>query len=117
MATPVAARVTTPTSASTVARQRRRHGPAGVTGAFWLFVGPFVAGLIVFVYAPIIWSVVLSFASAQNTVKPTAWVGVQNYVDLLTPGPFLDSLATFTIFALFIVPLTFALSIGLALLL
>ena len=70
-----------------------------------------------FVYAPIIWSVVLSFSRAQNTVTPDGWVGLQNYVDLLQPGPFLDSLLTFTIFALFIVPLTFALSIGLALLL
>ena len=44
-------------------------------------------------------------------------VGLQNYVDLLRPGPFLDSLLTFTVFAALIVPLTFALSLGLALLL
>ncbi len=115
MATPVAAR-TTP-RVPVAAPPRRRRGIAGVTGAFWLFVGPFLVGLIVFVYLPIIWSVVLSFASAQNTVTPTAWVGLQNYVDLLRPGPFLDSLVTFTVFAVFIVPLTFALSMGLALLL
>jgi multiple sugar transport system permease protein len=89
---------------------------AGVTGAFWLFVGPFVAGLIVFVYLPIIWSVVLSFSRAQNTVTPGNWIGLRNYGDLLRPGPFLDSLLTFTIFAAFIVPLTFALSIALAVL-
>ena len=40
-----------------------------VTGAFWLFVGPFLIGLIVFVYVPIVWSVVLSFSRAQNTAK------------------------------------------------
>ncbi len=113
MATPS---VSAPT-ATLPASRRRRRGIAGVTGAFWLFVGPFVVGLVIFVYAPIIWSVVLSFASAQNTVTPTAWVGLQNYVDLLTPGPFLDSLLTFTVFAVFIVPLTFALALGLALLL
>jgi len=96
---------------------RRRGGIHGVTSAFWIFVGPFVFGLIVFVYLPIIWSVVLSFSRAQNTVTPGDWVGLQNYVDLLRPGPFVDSLITFTIFAAFIVPLTFALSIGLALLL
>jgi len=97
--------------------ERRRRGLAGVTGAFWLFVGPFLLGLVIFVYVPIIWSVVLSFSRAQNTVTPGDWVGIQNYIDLLTPGPFLDSLVTFTIFAAFIVPLTFALSLGLALLL
>jgi len=90
---------------------RRRGGIHGVTSAFWIFVGPFVFGLIVFVYLPIIWSVVLSFSRAQNTVTPGDWVGLQNYVDLLRPGPFVDSLITFTIFAAFIVPLTFALSI------
>lgn len=57
----------------------------------------------IFVYVPIVWSVI--------------WVGLQNYIDLLRPGPFLDSLITFTIFAAFIVPLTFVLSLGLALLL
>ena len=39
--------------------RRRRGGPGGVTSAFWLFVGPFLIGLIVFVYVPIVWSVVL----------------------------------------------------------
>jgi len=47
---------------------RRRGGIHGVTSACWIFVGPFVFGLIVFVYLPIIWSVVLSFSRAQNTV-------------------------------------------------
>jgi multiple sugar transport system permease protein len=95
----------------------RRGGIRGVTSAFWIFVGPFAVGLAVFVYAPIVWSVVLSFSRAQNTVTPGDWVGLRNYTDLLRPGPFLDSLLTFTVFAAFIVPLTFALSIGLALLL
>jgi multiple sugar transport system permease protein len=96
---------------------RRGKGLAGAARAFWMFVGPFLIGLIIFVYVPIVWSVVLSFSRAQNTVTPGDWVGVQNYIDLLQPGPFLDSLITFTIFAAFIVPLTFALSLGLALLL
>ena len=85
--------------------------------AFWLFVGPFLIGLVVFVYVPIIWSVFLSFSRAQNTVTPGDWVGLGNYLDLLKPGPFLDSLVTFTVFAAFIVPLTFVLALALALLL
>jgi len=89
----------------------------GATPAFWLFIGPFLAGLIVFVYLPILWSLVLSFNRAQNTVEAGEFVGFQNYIDLLTPGPFLDSLVTFTIFAAIIVPLTFVLSLLLALLL
>jgi multiple sugar transport system permease protein len=106
-----------PAADATPPARQARGRIAGVTGAFWLFVGPFVVGLVIFVYLPIVWSVVLSFSRAQNTVTPGDWVGLQNYIDLLQPGPFLDSLITFTIFAALIVPLTFALSLGLALLL
>ncbi|HWO59128.1 MAG TPA: sugar ABC transporter permease [Umezawaea sp.] len=86
------------------------------TRAFWLFVGPFALGLLAFVYVPIGWSVLLSFFDARNTVTPTDFVGLANYVDMLSDGPFLRSLGTFSLFALFIVPLTFVLSLGLALL-
>jgi multiple sugar transport system permease protein len=96
---------------------RDRGGSKGATPAFWLFIGPFVAGLAIFVYLPILWSLVLSFNRAQNTVQPRAFVGIQNYLDLLRPGPFLDSLLTFTVFAVIIVPLTFVLSLLLAVLL
>jgi multiple sugar transport system permease protein len=103
---------------STPVAPRRGAGKIrGATAAFWIFVGPFLIGLFVFVYVPIIWSLVLSFNRAQNTVTPNAFVGLQNYIDLLQPGPFLDSLVTFTVFAGLIVPITFALSLGLALLL
>ncbi len=88
-----------------------RHGRA-----FWLFVGPFAAGLLVFVYVPIGWSLLLSFFDARNTVTPTEFVGLRNYVDMLTDGPFLSSLGTFSVFAAFIVPLTFVLALALALL-
>lgn len=74
-------------------------------------------GLGLFVYVPIIWSLVLSFSRAQNTVTPGDWVGIQNYVDLLKPGPFLSSLGTFTVFAALIVPVTFVLALALALIL
>jgi multiple sugar transport system permease protein len=80
------------------------------------FVGPFVAGLLVFVYIPVLWSVYLSFFDARNTVTPTRFVGFGNYVYLLTDRAFLVSMGTFIVFAVFIVPTTFALSLGLALL-
>jgi multiple sugar transport system permease protein len=85
-------------------------------GAFWLFVGPFLAGLLVFVYLPIGWSTLLSFFDAHNTVTPTKFVGLDNYRDMLTDPAFLHSLGTFTAFAAFIVPLTFVLALALALL-
>ncbi|MCP3802887.1 sugar ABC transporter permease [Allokutzneria sp. A3M-2-11 16] len=84
--------------------------------AFWLFVGPFLAGLAIFAYLPIGWSLLLSFFDAHNTVTPTEFVGIDNYLDMLSDGAFLQSMGTFTLFALFIVPLTFVLSLALALL-
>ncbi|GAA2757787.1 carbohydrate ABC transporter permease [Actinopolymorpha rutila] len=94
----------------------RRRGIRGTSLAYWLFVGPFLVGLLVFGYVPIVWSLFLSFFDARNTVTPTNFVGLRNYVDMLTDPNFLSSLLTFTVFAVFIVPLTFALSLGMALL-
>jgi multiple sugar transport system permease protein len=83
---------------------------------FWGFVGPLILGLIVFFYIPILWGIVLSFSSARATITPTGFVGLQNYIEMLTDANFTHSLVTFGIFALFIVPTTFICSLGLALL-
>jgi len=106
------------------ARAAARPGSRPASGArrrsdllwFWVFCGPFVAGLLVFVYVPVVWSVYLSFFDARNTVTPTDFVGLANYTYLLTNRAFLTSMGTFVVFAVFIVPTTFALSLGLALL-
>ena len=90
------------------ARLRGRHN---ANLWFWVFVGPFVLGLIVFIYIPILWSVYLSFFDAYNTVTPTKTVGFGNYVDMLKDASFRSSLGTFIVFAAFIVPTTFALSL------
>ncbi|MFC8679520.1 carbohydrate ABC transporter permease [Streptomyces griseorubiginosus] len=93
--------------------KRVRRGSART---FWLFAGPFLAGLGIFVYVPVGWSLYLSLFQAQNTVTPTRFVGLANYVDILTQGPFTDSLWTFTVFAVIVVPLTYVLALALALL-
>lgn len=95
---------------------RRVAGPQNNNMWFWVFVGPFLAGLIVFVIVPIGWSVYLSLFEARNTVSPTEFVGLRNYGDMLSDPVFRRSLTTFIAFAAFIVPLTFVCSIGLALL-
>jgi multiple sugar transport system permease protein len=83
---------------------------------FWLFTGPFVLGLAVFCYLPLLWSVALSFFDAHNTVTPTRFVGLANYASVLGDPDFTASLLTFCLFALFIVPATYALALALALL-
>ena len=95
---------------------RRLRGPQGQNLWFWVFVGPFCLGLAVFVLLPIGWSAYLSFFSARNTVTPTDFVGLDNYRDMLRDSAFVHSLGTFSVFAVFIVPATFVLSLALALL-
>lgn len=94
---------------------RRLAGPQNRNLWFWAFVGPFVLGLVIFVFIPIGWSVYLSFYEARNTVTPDTFVGLANYRDMLTDPAFLSSMGTFIVFAAFIVPTTFAMSLGLAL--
>jgi multiple sugar transport system permease protein len=91
------------------------RGVRGRTLSFWLFTGPFLLGLAVFVYIPIGWSAYLSFFEARYTVTPSTFVGFDNYRYMLTNDKFVDSLLTFTVFAAIIVPITWALSLGLAL--
>ncbi|MEV5146374.1 sugar ABC transporter permease [Streptomyces sp. NPDC052727] len=100
-----------------VSKARPRRGlRGGTTFNFWLFTGPFLIGLIVFVYIPIVWSFYLSFFEARFTVTPSDFVGLGNYRDILADTQFTGSLVTFTVFAAFIVPTTWAVSLGLALL-
>ncbi len=86
------------------------------TLTFWAFVGPLALGLLVFVYIPIVWGFIISFFEARQTVTPSQFVGLTNYVDMLTDPNFVKALVTFLIFAVFIVPTTFFLSLALALL-
>jgi multiple sugar transport system permease protein len=93
----------------------RLLGPARRYLWFWVFTGPFVLGLVVFSYVPLLWSIWLSFFDAHNTVTPTHFVGLANYASVLGDSDFTTSLGTFALFALFIVPATYVGSLALAL--
>ncbi|MEU6799628.1 carbohydrate ABC transporter permease [Streptomyces neyagawaensis] len=108
--------VSSPAPAKAAPARPRRGLRGSPTLNFWLFTGPFLIGLAVFVYAPILWSLWLSFFEARFTVTPSKFVGLDNYVVMLTDEDFVGSLGTFTVFAALIVPLTWATSLGLALL-
>ncbi|MDX3131245.1 sugar ABC transporter permease [Streptomyces europaeiscabiei] len=100
-----------------VSPDRPRRGlRANSTFNFWLFTGPFLIGLVIFVFVPIGWSLYLSFFEARFTVTPSEFVGLENYRQILSDTDFRNSLVTFTVFAAIIVPVTWALSLGLALL-
>lgn len=105
-----------PAATEAPTKVHKRRGVRGRTLNFWLFTGPFLIGLAVFVYIPIGWSAYLSFFEARYTVTPSTFVGFDNYSYMLTNDKFTESLVTFTVFAAFIVPVTWAFSLGLALL-
>lgn len=94
---------------------QRVRGHQGRNLWFALFVAPFLIGLLVFVYIPIIWSAYLSFFDARATLSPTKFVGFANYQNLLSDTLFRNSMLVFIIFAVFIVPLTYVCSLALAL--
>ena len=95
------------------ARSRRNRE---ATIAFWTFVAPLLLGLLVFTFVPIVWGFLISLSRARNTVSIQEFVGLQNYVDMLRDGQFRRSLWTILVFTAFIVPLTYVVSLGLAML-
>jgi len=99
-----------------VSKKRARRSDRSATMAFWAFMSPALIGLTVFTIIPIVWGFLLSLSHAQNSIHPGHFVGFRNYADLLTDEEFLRSLTTILVFSAFIVPLTFAVSLGLALL-
>ena len=99
-------------SAEQVLKKRERRQVL----AYWSMVGPLLLGLTVFTFLPILWSIILSFADARSTVTPTSFVGLSNYINLLADDTFRKTLLTGILFALFIIPTTFCISLALALL-
>ncbi|CAM5676236.1 sugar ABC transporter permease [Streptomyces tanashiensis] len=98
------------------ARARRRRADLRSWGAFALLTAPMLIGLGVFKYIAIGWSFLLSLSDAQGTIALGHWVGLDNYRQLLGDAVFRNSLSKILLFTLFIVPITFAASLGLALL-
>lgn len=98
---------------------RQRPGGSPVRGsrlAFWGFVTPFFVGLLLFGIVSILWSAGLSLTEARGTLSPSRFVGLDNYGRFLTDRAFTTSLTTFTVYSLFVVPVTMAFSLALALL-
>ncbi len=93
-------------------RQRRWEAPI----AFWTFMAPMLIGLGLFTFLPIVWGFLISLSEARNSVSVSDFVGVDNYADALRDSQFRRALRTIVVFTIFIVPLTFAVSLGLAML-
>jgi len=84
--------------------------------AFWTLVSPMLIGLTIFTFIPIVWGFLISLSEARNTISLGHFIGFDNYADMLRDSQFRKSLVTILIFTAFIVPLTYAFSLALAML-
>lgn len=98
------------------ARPRGRRRDWRAIGAFAVLTAPMILGLGLFKYVAIGWSFLLSFSEARGTLDLGRWVGLENYRFLLGDEAFRDSMVTIVLFTAFIVPVTFAASLALAVL-
>ncbi|MFI8435248.1 carbohydrate ABC transporter permease [Streptomyces sp. NPDC079020] len=95
---------------------RRPRTSRSALGAFVLLTAPVLIGLGIFKYVAIGWSFLLSLSTARGSIGIGNWVGLDNYQELLSDETFRSSLVQILLFTAFIVPVTFAASLGLALL-
>jgi multiple sugar transport system permease protein len=85
---------------------------------FWVFIAPWVVGFILFRGFPILASMGISFTNFSNSsVRPLAFVGLENYYDLFHDAIFYKSLQVSALYTLFSVPLGIVFSLSLAILL
>jgi multiple sugar transport system permease protein len=121
--------ITTPAPASVAATPpgvRRGRAPsadpaaskAGL-GTALMFVGPYLLLFGTFVLAPIIYGLWISLHQWDFLLPGKPFVGLQNYVDLMTPGsttagPFWNSMRATAIFTVLSVPLLMVVPLALA---
>ncbi|TDQ37407.1 carbohydrate ABC transporter permease [Aureibacillus halotolerans] len=82
----------------------------------WLFVSPWILGLLLFYAYPLFSSIYYSFTS-YSILREGRWVGFQNYTDLFKDDLFWTSIGNTVYFAVLYVPVSIFLGIALAMLL
>jgi multiple sugar transport system permease protein len=115
----MALRTAPPSTVDAPAPARRGGRGRANRQAWWAFIlltAPLVLGLLVFKYVAMGWGLLLSFSQARGTIGLGTWVGLANYTTLFDDPQFRKSLVMIVVFTVVIVPLTFVISLGLAVL-
>lgn len=95
-------------------RQRMSRHRRQEARAFYLFVSPWIIGFVVFLLGPMVASVYLSFTDWDSFTAPK-WVGLANYIKLLTKDTiFWKALGNTFFYALISIPLSMAIGLWLA---
>ncbi len=112
MATSNAPPVDVPRRGSAAPRHR-----AGARLAPYIFLSPWLAGLLIFVLGPMAASLYLSMTD-YNFLQPPQWVGLENYVRMFTSDPrYLKAVGVTAFYVAVSVPLQLGFALALALLL
>ncbi|MBG0786503.1 MAG: sugar ABC transporter permease [Anaerolineaceae bacterium] len=85
----------------------------------WLFSTPAIILLIVFLIIPFVWAIWMSFTNMRlipNPNVPTKFIGLENYIRLLTDDVFHKGLLNNFYFVLVVVPIQTSFALGLAML-
>ena len=81
---------------------------------FYLFISPWVIGFVVFLLGPMLFSIYLTFTEWDSFTAPV-WVGLDNYITLLTDDPiFLRVMGNTAYYSLISVPLGMVVSLFIA---
>ena len=83
----------------------------------YLFISPFFIGYAVFFVYPILWAFYLSFFQQKGVISTPKFVGLDNYVDLLSDDLFMRALFNTSYYALGSILLIVPAALGLALVL
>ena len=94
-------------------RPRRRWGDL-VTG--YTFMAPNLVLLVLFLFIPLGWALLLSFQEV-GSFGPAAWIGLDNYRQLVRDDVFWRTLLNTAVFTVATVPTSVAIGLGLAVLL
>lgn len=102
---------TTPETPRERRAHRQRSGPA------YVFLSPWILGVVLLTLAPMAVSLYLSFTD-YDLFDPPKWVGLRNYSDMFTADPrYWRSVGTTLLYVVVAVPLKLALALGVAMLL
>ncbi|MGY0489519.1 carbohydrate ABC transporter permease [Streptomyces sp. WG-D5] len=95
----------------------RRRRPREQQWPAYVFLSPWMIGAIVLTLVPMAVSLYLSFTD-YNLFDPPKWIGLRNYVDMLTDDPrYWRSVGTTMLYVVVAVPLKLGLALGAAILL
>jgi multiple sugar transport system permease protein len=95
-------------------RSRGRNGSGRQQNIAYLFLAPWLLGLLGVMIGPMLYSLYLSFTN-YNLLSSPQWVGLQNFKNLMQDPQYIQSVKVTSLFVVVSVPLVLVVSLALAL--